>query len=205
MSALIAALGGGGAIAAPWLNEGIQWLGRRETLIWTGVGILAVTLPVSFVIRAVRRTWAPVPTVTLEGSGRPRRRANRQSIRRYRGQIQVSRGDLNAHFMVHFRRPVHVGYLNRRDDGLVFPMMAERGLSEGTVTGCVPAMVFLGIPLRFIPSVSAGKICAHLIMAAGLASSRWVFGAFGSVPVYSACSTSRSVSPPWKASRPSIW
>jgi hypothetical protein len=53
------AFGGGGAIAVPLLNEGIQWLGRRETLIWTDVGILAVTLPVSFVIRAVPRTWAP--------------------------------------------------------------------------------------------------------------------------------------------------
>ena len=78
MSTLMTAFAGGGAIVVPVLNEVIQWLGWRDTLLWTGIFILVLTLPVTLVIRSrpedmgLRPDGDPPEEVEAGGSGRRR-------------------------------------------------------------------------------------------------------------------------------------
>ena len=52
MSTLMTAFAGGGAFVVLLLNFGIQQIGWRDTLLWTGVFIVAMTLPAAFFIRS---------------------------------------------------------------------------------------------------------------------------------------------------------
>ena len=51
----------------------------------------------------------------------------------------------------------------------VFAMMNERGLSDDAAAVWVAAMFFLGIPLRFVLGVTAGRFRANLMLAGGMA------------------------------------
>ena len=171
MSALMTAFAGGGALIVPLLNESIQWLGWRQTLIWTGVGILALTLPASFIIRSrpedmgLRPDGDPPVDRAAENSG------GRQS-----------RGSSSAEVSFTFREAIRtrtfwlmsVGAFMRVTvtNGMlvhIFAMMAERGLSEDESAAWVAAMFFLGIPLRFILGVTTDKFRSNLMLAGGMA------------------------------------
>ena len=171
MSALMTAFAGGGALIVPLLNESIQWLGWRQTLIWTGVGILALTLPASFIIRSrpedmgLRPDGDPPLDNAAASSDGPRQRGS--------GSAEVSFTFKEA---IHTRTfwLMSVGAFMRVTvtNGMfvhIFAMMAERGLSEDESTAWFAAMHFLGIPLRFILGVTTGKFRSNLILAGGMA------------------------------------
>ena len=171
MSALMTAFAGGGAIIVPLLNESIQWLGWRQTLVWTGVGILALTLPASLIIRSrpedmgLRPDGDP-PVDGAAGSG------GRQ------GRGAAARAEVSFTFREAIRTRTFwmmaVGSFMRVTvtNGMlvhIFAMLAERGLSEDEAAAWVAAMFFLGIPLRFILGVTTGKFRSNLMLAGGMA------------------------------------
>ena len=171
MSALMTAFAGGGALIVPLLNESIQWLGWRQTLIWTGVGILALTLPASFIIRSRPEDMGLRP----DGDPPVDRTAESSSGQR-------SRGSGNTEVSFTFKEAIRtrafwlmsVGAFMRVTvtNGMlvhIFAMMAERGLSEDESAAWVAAMFFLGIPLRFILGVTTGKFRSNLMLAGGMA------------------------------------
>ena len=170
MSTLMTAFAGGGALIVPLLNEAIQWLGWRQTLIWTGVGILALTLPASFIIRSRPEDMGlrpdgdrPVDSAA-ERSGRQGRNTGGGEISfTFKEAIQTRTFWMMAvgSFM---RVTVTNGMLVH-----IFAMMAERGLSEDQSAAWVAAMFFLGIPLRFILGVTTGKFRSNLMLAGGMA------------------------------------
>ena len=171
MSALMTAFAGGGALIVPLLNESIQWLGWRQTLIWTGVGILALTLPASFIIRSRPEDMGlrpdgdpPVNNATESGSGqRGRGSAGTEVSFTFKEAIRTRTFWLMGvgSFM---RVTVTNGMLVH-----IFAMMAERGLSEDESAAWVAIMFFLGIPLRFILGVTTGKFRSNLMLAGGMA------------------------------------
>ncbi len=170
MSALMTAFAGGGAIIVPLLNESIQWLGWRQTLVWTGVGILAITLPASFVIRSRPEDMG------LRPDGDPPH--DREPSQTGRQDRVANSGEVNFTFKEAIRTRsfwlMSVGAFMRVTvtNGMlvhVFAMMAERGLSEDAASAWVAAMFFLGIPLRFVLGVTAGKFRANLMLAGGMA------------------------------------
>ena len=170
MSALMTAFAGGGALIVPLLNESIQWLGWRQTLIWTGVGILALTLPASFIIRSrpedmgLRPDGDP-PEGNISGrSGRQTRGSGRAEVSfTFREAIRTRTFWMMAvgSFM---RVTVTNGMLVH-----IFAMLNERGLSDDEAAAWVAAMFFLGIPLRFILGVTTGKFRSNLMLAGGMA------------------------------------
>ena len=170
MSALMTAFAGGGAIIVPLLNESIQWLGWRQTLIWTGVGILALTLPVSLVIRSRPEDVGlrpdgdpPRDSTSRDGSGRGHGSNDREINFTFREAIRTRSFWLIA-VGAFMRVTVTNGMLVH-----VFAMMEERGLTEDAAASWVAAMFFLGIPLRFILGVTAGKFPGNLMLAGGMA------------------------------------
>ena len=170
LSTLMTAFAGGGAIVVPLLNESIQWLGWRDTLLWTGIIILGLTIPVTLIIRSrpedmgLRPDGDPPDNAASGGTGRRRQSASREINFTFREAIATRTFWV---FMVGaiLRVSVTNGMLIH-----VFAMMALRGLSEDEASAWVSGMFFLGIPLRFVLGVTAGKFRSNLILAAGMAA-----------------------------------
>ena len=170
MSALMTAFAGGGALIVPLLNESIQLLGWRQTLIWTGVGILALTLPASFIIRSrpedmgLRPDGDPPVDGAAGSSGQQGRSAGASEVGfTFREAIRTRTFWLMS-VGAFMRVTVTNGMLVH-----IFAMMAERGLSEDESAAWVAAMFALGIPLRFILGVTTGKFRSNLMLAGGMA------------------------------------
>ncbi len=170
MSALMTAFAGGGALIVPLLNESIQWLGWRQTLIWTGVGILALTLPASFVIRSRPEDMGLLPDgdppldATSERGGRQSRASGAADMSFTFKEAIRTRSFWLMSVGAFMRVTVTNGMLVH-----IFAMLAERGLSDDQAAAWVAAMFFLGIPLRFILGVTTGKFRSNVMLAGGMA------------------------------------
>ena len=175
MSTLMTAFAGGGAFVVLLLNLGIQQIGWRDTLFWTGVFIVAMTLPAAFFIRSRPEDMGllpdgDVPAETGGGTGSGGR-GNRSS-----GEVSFSfRQAINTrtYWLIMVGAILRVSVTN----GMlvhVFPIMAVRGISENEAAAWVAAMFFLGIPLRFIMGVTSGKFRGNVLLAVGM-----VIGAVG--------------------------
>ena len=175
MSTLMTAFAGGGAFVVLLLNFGIQQIGWRDTLLWTGVFIVAMTLPAAFFIRSRPEDMGLLPDGDVPddagggtGSGGRGRRGS---------------GDVSFSFAEAIRTRTYwfimVGAILRVSvtNGMlvhVFPIMAVRGISENEAAAWVAAMFFLGIPLRFVMGVTSGKFRGNVLLAIGM-----VIGAVG--------------------------
>ena len=175
MSTLMTAFAGGGAFVVLLLNFGIQQIGWRDTLLWTGVFIVAMTLPAAFFIRSRPEDMGLLPdgdnpTDASGGTG--------AGGRGHRGS-----GDVSFSFRQAIQTRTYwfimVGAILRVSvtNGMlvhVFPIMAVRGISENEAAAWVAAMFFLGIPLRFIMGVTSDKFRGNVLLAIGM-----VIGAIG--------------------------
>ena len=170
LSALMTAFAGGGAIVVPLLNEGIQWLGWRQTLIWTGIGILAITLPVSFVIRSrpedmgLRPDGDTTESETSDGNPVQRRASGGGELSFTFRQAIVTRTFWLMSIGAFMRVSATNGMLVH-----IYPMMLERNVSEDEASAWVAAMFFLGIPLRYVLGVTAGRFPGNILLAIGMA------------------------------------
>ena len=175
MSTLMTAFAGGGAFVVLLLNFGIQQIGWRDTLLWTGVFIVAMTLPAAFFIRSRPEDMgllpdgdAPEDMSIGTGSGG----------RGHRGSSDLS-FTFNQAICTRTYWFIMVGAILRVSvtNGMlvhVFPIMAVRGISENEAAAWVAAMFFLGIPLRFIMGVTSGRFRGNVLLAIGM-----VIGAVG--------------------------
>ena len=175
MSTLMTAFAGGGAFVVLLLNLGIQQIGWRDTLLWTGVFIIAMTLPAAFFIRSRPEDMGLLPDgdSPTDASGGPGAG----------GRGHRSSGDVSFSFRQAIQTRTYwfimVGAILRVSvtNGMlvhVFPIMAVRGISENEAAAWVAAMFFLGIPLRFIMGVTSGKFRGNVLLAIGM-----VIGAIG--------------------------
>ena len=170
LSTLMTAFAGGGAIVVPLLNESIQWIGWRDTLVWTGIIILALTIPISFVIRSrpedmgLRPDGDPPMAESPSREERQRRSSANQEVNfTFRQAIRT-----RTYWVFMIGAILRVSVTN----GMlvfIFPIMALNGLSEDQASAWVSAMFFLGIPLRFVLGVTAGKFRSNIILAVGMA------------------------------------
>ena len=173
MSTLMTAFAGGGAFVVLLLNFGIQQIGWRDTLLWTGVFIVAMTLPAAFFIRSRPEDMGllpdgDVPEDAGTGSGGHGRRSSGDVSFSFRQAIQT-----RTYWLILVGAILRVSVTN----GMlvhVFPIMAVRGISENEAAVWVAAMFFLGIPLRFIMGVTSDKFRGNVLLAIGM-----VIGAIG--------------------------
>ena len=175
MSTLMTAFAGGGAFVVLLLNFGIQQIGWRDTLLWTGVFIVVMTLPAAFFIRSRPEDMGLLPDGDVPedassgtGSGGRGRRSSGDASFSFRQAIQT-----RTYWFIMVGAILRVSVTN----GMlvhVFPIMAVRGISENEAAAWVAAMFFLGIPLRFIMGVTSDKFRGNVLLAIGM-----VIGAIG--------------------------
>jgi MFS family permease len=174
MSTLMTAFAGGGAFVVLLLNLGIQQVGWRDTLLWTGVFIVVMTVPAAFFIRSRPEDIGllpdgdpPVETGSGSGSSGRGQRGGDDSFS-FRQAIST-----RTYWLIMVGAILRVSVTN----GMlvhIFPIMAVRGISENEAAAWVAAMFFLGIPLRFIMGVTSGKFRGNVLLAIGM-----VLGAVG--------------------------
>ena len=177
MSTLMTAFAGGGAFVVLLLNLGIQQIGWRDTLLWTGVFIVVATLPAAFFIRSRPEDMGLLPDgdVPTDTGGRSRiqdGRGNRSS-----GDVSFSFRQAIAtrtYWLIMVGAILRVSVTN----GMlvhVFPIMAVRGISENEASAWVAAMFFLGIPLAVRHGSYVGdRFRGNVLLAIGM-----VIGAVG--------------------------
>ena len=175
MSTLMTAFAGGGAFVVLLLNFGIQQIGWRDTILWTGVFIVAMTLPAAFFIRSRPEDMGLLPdgdipedAGTGTGSGGRGHRSSGDVSFSFRQAIQT-----RTYWLIMVGAILRVSVTN----GMlvhVFPIMTLRGISANEAAVWVAAMFFLGIPLRFIMGVTSDKFRGNVLLAIGM-----IIGAIG--------------------------
>ena len=176
MSTLMTAFAGGGAFVVLLLDWGIRALGWRDTIFWTGIFIIALTLPIALVIRSrpedvgMRPDGDPAPeedsAVSAAGGGgvrRARARPAQEAGFSFRDAIRT-----RAYWLMMVGAIIRVSATN----GMlvhIFPIMEGRGVSDSEATRWVAAMFFLGIPLRFVLGVTTDKFRSNVLLAVGMA------------------------------------
>ena len=168
MSSLMTAFAGGGAIVVPLLHLGISNLGWRDTLLFVGIFVCVLTIPVSLVLRSrpedmgLRPDGDPVPAaVAGESESTNSRRADPQdfTVREALGTVAfwtmllgvVARVSATNAIIIH-----------------IFPLLEDEGLTSSEVSVYVSAMFFLAIPLRFAMGVAGGLLSPRKILFGGL-------------------------------------
>lgn len=167
MSTLMTSFAGGGAIVVPLLGLGIENLGWRATLQYTGIFICLLTIPVALVIRSKPedmglRPDGDVPTLSTGGLDE-------------RARARAATGDFTVGEALHTRTfwLMLAGVVSRvsATNAIIihiFPMLEETGLTAQTASVYVAAMFFLAIPLRFVMGVAGGSVSPRKLLFAGM-------------------------------------
>ena len=195
MSTLMTAFAGGGAFVVLLLDWGIRELGWRDTIFWTGIFIIALTLPIALVIRSrpedvgMRPDGDPPPEEAVSDAAGAVSSAGGGGVRRARArpaqEVGFSFRDAirtRAYWLMMVGAIIRVSATN----GMlvhIFPIMGERGVSDsGEATRWVAAMFFLGIPLRFVLGVTTDKFRSNVLLAVGMAIGAVGMGGLWIVP-----------------------
>ena len=171
MSTLMTAFAGGGAIVVPLLALGIAQLGWRETMLFAGIFVGLVSLPVSLVIRSkpedmgllpdgdrVNRP-SPVASVSAQPDptleNQPAEFTVRQAIR------------TRAFWLILLGIVTRVSATNAVIVHL-FPMLEDEGLGTQTAALYASLMFFTAIPLRFVLGVAGDKVSPRKLLFFGM-------------------------------------
>ena len=169
MSTLMTAFAGGGAFVVLILDWGIREIGWRDTIFWTGIFIIAMTIPAAFVIRSrpedlgMRPDGDPPP----DDAGATGTAANARPIREVSFSFRDAIGT-RAYWLMMVGAIIRVSATN----GMlvhIFPIMEHRGIPEREAAYWVSAMFFLGIPLRFLLGVTTDRFRSNVLLAVGMA------------------------------------
>ena len=172
LSTLMTAFAGGGAFVVLLLDLGISQLGWRATVLWTGIFVTAMTLPVAWVIRSKPEDMGLLPDGDPPG-GRAATAAGRSG----RGRRPSEQAEQNFSVREALRTRAFwlllAGVITRVSATNaviihIFPMLAMKGLDETTATLYVSAMFFLAIPLRFLLGVAGGRFAPRKLLFWGM-------------------------------------
>jgi MFS family permease len=170
LSTLMTAFAGGGAFIVLLLDLGISQLGWRNTVLFTGLFIALLTIPVSLIIRSKPEDMglspdgdnpAPRPSSIRRGPGR---RASTMA----EGDFTVRQAMRTSAFWL-----ILAGVITRVSASNaiivhIFPMLELKGLDAQTATIYVSIMFFLTIPLRFLLGVAGGHVSPRKMLFWGM-------------------------------------
>jgi len=168
LSTLMTAFAGGGAIVVPILHLGIVNLGWRDTLQYTGIFIVLLTLPVAWIIRSKPEDMG------LRPDGDPIEPAREASPDPGKPQ-QTPEQDFTVRQAMHtstfwlmlFGVVTRVSATNAIIVHL-FPILQWKGLDDTEATLYASIMFFLAIPLRFLLGVAGGKFSSRKLLFWGM-------------------------------------
>lgn len=168
MSTLMTAFAGGGAFVVLLLNLGIQQIGWRDTILWTGIFIVVMTIPSAFFIRSRPEDMGLLPDGDTPSDGAGSGRGGRGSAAANTGFTFMEAIKTRTYWFMMVGAILRVSVTN----GMlvhVFPIMELRGISANEASAWVAAMFFLGIPLRFVLGVTSDKFRGNVLLAIGMA------------------------------------
>jgi MFS family permease len=168
MSALMTAFAGGGAIVVPLLHLGIASVGWRDTLLYAGIFIGLLTLPVALVVRSrpedmgLRPDGDASPVVERQSGSVEARHLRehpdftvREAIRTQTFWLMllgvVARVSATNAIIIH-----------------IFPLLEGEGVSSRNAAVYVSVMFFMAIPLRFILGVAGGRVSPRKLLFVGM-------------------------------------
>ena len=168
MSTLMTSFAGGGAIVVPLLHLGISSVGWRDTLLYVGILVCVLTIPVCFVLRSRPEDIGLTP----DGDASPSRSSE------HGGGTRASRADTQDFTVREALATVAfwamlMGVVARvsATNAIIihiFPILEGEGLTASEASVYVSAMFFLAIPLRFVMGVAGGVLSPRKILFAGL-------------------------------------
>ena len=168
MSTLMTAFAGGGAFVVLLLNLGIQQIGWRDTILWTGIFILVMTIPASLFIRSRPEDMGLLPDGDVPDDAASGGSGRRRSSAASEGFTFMEAIKTRTYWFIMVGAILRVSVTN----GMlvhVFPIMELRGISANEASAWVAAMFFLGIPLRFVLGVTSDKFRGNVLLAVGMA------------------------------------
>ena len=165
MSTLMTAFAGGGAIVVPLLHLGIANLGWRDTLLWVGIFVCALTIPVCLVLRSRPEDMGLRPDGDAAPSASP---GQARAARRDARDFTVREALVTATFWLMLLGVVARVSATNAIIIHIFPMLEGEGLKPSEASLYVSAMFFLAIPLRFVMGVAGGMLSPRKILFGGL-------------------------------------
>ncbi|MCH7605956.1 MAG: MFS transporter [Chloroflexi bacterium] len=167
MSTLMTSFAGGGAIVVPLLGLGIQSLGWRDTMLYTGIIICLLTIPVALVIRSKPEDiglrpdgeGAPLSGRGQEGTSSARSRSRDFTVREalHTRTFWLMLAGVVARVSATNAIIIHI-----------FPILELEGLTPQSAAVYVSAMFFMAIPLRFAMGVAGGRVSPRKLLFAGM-------------------------------------
>jgi MFS family permease len=169
LSTLMTAFAGGGAFIVLLLDLGVSQLGWRNTVLFTGLFIALLTIPVALVVRSRPEDMGLRP----DGDGGGPRQG--QSERRHGGATLIESQEFTVRqaFRTNAFWFILLGVITRVSAANaiiihIFPMLVLKGLEEQTATFYVSVMFFLAIPLRFLLGVAGGRFSSRKFLFWGM-------------------------------------
>ena len=163
LSTLMTAFAAGGAIVVPLLHLGITNLGWRDTMLYIGILVTLLTLPVALVIRSkpedkgLRPDGDDAPPGAERGHGQTDAQdfTVRQALRTQAFWFMllgvIARVSATNAIVTH-----------------IFPILEGQGLTAQTAAFYVSVMFFLAIPLRFLLGVAGGRFSYRILLFVGM-------------------------------------
>ncbi len=174
MSTLMTAFAGGGAIVVPLLGWGIAQLGWRETMLYAGIFVGLVSLPVALVIRSKPEDLGLLPDgdrvsrpgAAASGSARPGQTPDR-APEDQPAEFTVRQALRTRTFWL-----ILLGVVTRvsATNAVIlhlFPILEDEGLGPQTAAFYASLMFFLAIPLRFLLGVAGDKLAPRKLLFIG--------------------------------------
>ncbi|MCI0868749.1 MAG: MFS transporter [Chloroflexi bacterium] len=176
LSTLMTSFAGGGAIVVPLLGLGIATIGWRATLMYAGIFIMCITIPVAWVIRSRPEDMGLGPDgdplepeqqdeTAQEGS----EGISKSAGARIAGPDFTVRQAIRtkAFWLLLAGLTIRVSATNAIIIH-IFPLLEDKGFGEQQAALFVSAMFFIAIPLRFGMGVAGDYLSPRKILFVGM-------------------------------------
>jgi MFS family permease len=160
----------GGAFIVLLLDLGISQIGWRSTVLFIGLFIALLTIPVALIVRSKPEDMGLRP----DGDGDGPRLAQGESRHGSRASVaEVQEFTVRQALRTSAFWFILLGVITRvsASNAIVihiFPMLTLQGLDAQTATFYVSAMFFLAVPLRFLLGVAGGRFSSRKLLFWGM-------------------------------------
>ena len=169
LSTLMTAFAVGGFIVVPLLAFGNAHIGWRDTLMYTGVFVSIITLPVVFIIRSKPEDMGLRP----DGDGGEGLSASVPGHETTASQVDPQDFTVRQALRTHAFWFLLTGVMTRvsvTNAIVIFqiPILVWKGVDEQTAALYISLMFFLAIPLRFGLGVAGGHLSPRKLLLGGM-------------------------------------
>jgi len=174
MSTIMTAFAGGGAIVVPLIHLGVVHIGWRATLLYSGIFVTLLTIPVAWALRSRPEDMGLKPDGDPpQRQGGPPGSRSGQTPEVFFTVRQAMR--TQAFWFLLLGVVARVAAANAITIHL-FPMLAWKGLDENSATFYASLMFFMSIPLRFILGMAGERFSPRGLLLGGM-----ILGAAGTI------------------------